>query len=469
MNKSLDAESVGLWSAQSFVLLVILPYCNIVAFLWCYTALPLKFLDENWPIWQLSVIFTLIYIPRVAVQLVTRIAGDWVCVPMSIAAACSNLGLATYPNNIAAVCIALASTCAALNPTAYRGLVHAKYMNSGENQVKRALRVFTAADTLGYACAPFIGGVLYDSGGIRSCAFFAASCTALCALLPLCLKIYWQSVKDWWRDCKKSTVNVASNNEPEDEHASGTLGAENGHSMAGHIPAHSYAPVVVILSAVFGNILTYAVEWCLYAIYFRLRYGWSGAWCGFAQMIGDLLGASVLAASAAFNLPGSLQLLCSPPARFNVFFKPPYLISSLAFCHCILMMMLAQNNFVVALLGQILMGTVYVFFEQALQELILLYSGGNNVLYRHLLSQHYIVFTAGCALCSPLAYGIYLASGFEATFYATSGIIFCVGTASAIFYWFRLRSTTVGVLGSLELAEEEIRRRYERVGPKSAF
>ena len=49
----------------------------------------------------------------------------------------------------------------------------------------RALRLFTLADTLGYATAPFIGGLLYDGGGLGACAIFAASQCTICAVMPL--------------------------------------------------------------------------------------------------------------------------------------------------------------------------------------------------------------------------------------------------------------------------------------------
>ena len=48
---------------QNLVLLGVLPFCNICGFLWCYTAVPLHFHDKGWPLWQLSLLLTLIYIP----------------------------------------------------------------------------------------------------------------------------------------------------------------------------------------------------------------------------------------------------------------------------------------------------------------------------------------------------------------------------------------------------------------------
>ena len=37
----------------------------------------------------------------------------------------------------------------------------------------------------------------------------------------------------------------------------------------------------------------------------------------------------------------------------------------------------------------------------------MLYSRGDHAFYRRLVAIHYLVFTAGCALCAPLAYGLY--------------------------------------------------------------
>ena len=136
---------------------------------------------------------------------------------------------------------------------------------------------------------------------------------------------------------------------------------------------------------------------------------------------------------------------------------PPFNIAFFLFCHGILMIMLAQPHFVVAIIGQILMGTVYVFFEQSLQEMILVYSGSSRELYRRLLSIHYLVFTAGCALCSPIAYGMYELSGFSSAFYASGGFAFAVGVCVIVFYVCRFSSSSIGIFGSFVEMEKELR------------
>jgi hypothetical protein len=113
-------------------------------------------------------------------------------------------------------------------------------------------------------------------------------------------------------------------------------------------------------------------------------------------------------------------------------FRAPFNIGLLALCHGILHCMLAQPDFYVALLGQIFMGTVYVFFEQSLQEMLLLYAFDDPIKYRDYLSLHYLVFTAGCALGSPLAYGLYELSNFANAFYVTGLCCFLVGVSARV-------------------------------------
>ena len=191
--------TVTLCSPQSLVLLTVLPFCNICGFLWIYTALPLHFLYSGWALWKLSTLLTVAYIPRVAMTTVTAHVGDWICVPVSATAAVLNLNLLLHPESLAAVWAAVTATCAALNPPAYRSLVYARFLVGPKEQLRRALRIFTLADTLGYACAPFLGGLLYDGGGLRAGAGFATATCAVGGLLPLGLDECRASFREFWR------------------------------------------------------------------------------------------------------------------------------------------------------------------------------------------------------------------------------------------------------------------------------
>jgi hypothetical protein len=317
-----DAETdahivvVGLCTPQSITLLGILPFCNICGFLWIYTALPLHFLDSGWPLWQLSVLLTVVYIPRVVMTTITTRLGDWVCVPASVLAAALNFYMLLRPGSLTAVWVATTATCTSLNPPAYRSMVYAHFQSSGTTQLQRALRIFTLADTMGYATAPFIGGLLYDSGGLRACAAFAFATTGGGALLSLCLHVCRASFVECWqrrrrfgkRDSRPAEVMVDEATNTTEHDSTKAAIAVVMLAAATNICVCQWSHSTVSLCArLFTSVSSSAsklwltcadgVEWCLYAIYFRLQYGWSGSWCGFAQMVGDLLAGGVLGVS----------------------------------------------------------------------------------------------------------------------------------------------------------------------------
>ena len=464
--------TVTLCSPQSLVLLTTLPFCNICGFLWIYTALPLHFLSSGWALWKLSTLLTVAYIPRVAMTTVTAHVGDWICVPVSATAAVLNLNLLLHPESLAAVWAAVTATCAALNPPAYRSLVYARFLVGPKEQLRRALRIFTLADTLGYACAPFLGGLLYDGGGLRAGAGFATATCAVGGLLPLGLDECRASFREFWRRGMCAGAQAAAEDEKdrsgpprEEKELEEAAKARGGNSVPanGSVPISEHggtrAATAVVMGAAFVNIFVYGVEWCLYALYFHLEYGWSGAWCGLAQMAGDLIAASVLGASTVAGAAAVLgRFWPRPPRLARALARPPHSLALLALCHAALLAMLAQPLFVVALLGQVLMGTVYVFFEQGCQELLVLSSRGDHPYYRRLVAVHYYCFTAGSALCSPVAYGLYVACGdFSGAFYAASAMSATAGAGIACYYARRMARTPVGALGSLAAAEECLR------------
>ena len=489
----MPAHVVRLCTPESIVLTCVLPYAEICGFLWCYTALPLHFVDSNWPLWQLAALLTFCYLPRVIMTEVFARVGDWLCVPVSAVALASNILMWSYPDNLAVVSFATCATCTSLCPTVLRSLVYQRFAHSGEWQRQRALRIFTLSDTFGYATAPFIGGVLYDHGGLRACAGFALTTSALGVVLPLGLTVYRRSLprpcRLWEHGESASSGDSGAMDGQQGDASGGQLsgakvveqrrtsrdagkaieGDASGGDDCGGITAEAppeqaagahaallLAPTATIMAGVFANICTYAVEWCLYAIYFRLEYNWSGSWTGFAQMIGDLLGGTVLGLSTMACVTERVSRVALPRAA-RALLQPPLGVATLLCCHAALMVMLAQPHFAVALTGQILMGTAYVFCEQLLQEMLLVYSFGDHRLYRRLVSLHYVFFTAGCSLCAPIAYGLYEVSGFAGAFYATAGCAGSAGIAFAAYFTCRLAPASNEMLASLREAERELR------------
>jgi len=473
-----DGEALGssrpppsLCDARGFLLLAVLPFCNIGGFVWCYTALPLHWVDSDWPLWQLSTLMFITYVPRVCTTVLTGRVGDWICVPISgIAAGCSIL-MIMRPDSPAAVWVAMSAISCAVNPPALRSLVHKRFQGSGTWQMQRALRMYTLADAIGYACAPFIGGVLYDTRGLAACAAFSCVTNSACALLTFHLL-----------GCREApVVRVRPDQSPGPSEAGtdhGSSQAEGARCNSAH-PAHDGAhmkaeanavvgvpvtrayygwPLSVLMVAAYTNICVYAVEWNLYALYFRIEHDWSGTWCGFCQMISELIGAAVLGASTMTCVATGARCWNCPRAGIALM-RPPFGIAVVLGSHGVLMIMLAQPQFVASLLGQVLMGTAYLFGEQLLQEALLLLSHGNHLVYRHFVFIHYLVFMAGCALASPIAFGLYDSTGsFASVFYASAAFAFAIGALQAVYFGSRLARTPTGVLGDMAAAEELLRQ-----------
>ena len=76
-------QTTAICSPRSILLCVILPLTNVTSMLWCYTALPLHFLDSEWPLWQLSLLLTVCYVPRVVGVIAFTRVGDWLCAPLA--------------------------------------------------------------------------------------------------------------------------------------------------------------------------------------------------------------------------------------------------------------------------------------------------------------------------------------------------------------------------------------------------
>jgi hypothetical protein len=91
--------------------------------------------------------------------------------------------------------------------------------------------------------------------------------------------------------------------------------------------------------------------------------------------------------------------------------------------------------------------------------MLLVYAAADHAFYRRVVFCHYIFFTIGCSLCSPIAYGLYAASSFASAFYATAAFAFIAGALLFAYFASRMASTSVGILGSFAAAEEELRQR----------
>ena len=536
-----------LCSVPGVILVAALPFVSISGFAYLYTALPLHVFDQGWPLWHLSVMLSVCFIFRLIASAIVSRVGMWAM--LLNCAVC--VGLSTWmvivPESLSAVYVGVFSSCTSISTTTYRSLVYLAFESGGNAndssqhggddraswQLQRALRWFTLFDTIGYSCGPFIGGAFYDAGGFSLCSRWQLATQVTCLVLPLLLPEVRASIWLSVFGCpagKRAMRHVAAiddfpaanavkpeaalereaNSDVVDNMANAAPISKQA-VLAATAPPLAWLPISVILVATFTNIAVYGVEWCLYAIYFRSVFGWSGAAIGAAQMAGDLLGGLVLAGSTLDCTTRAVSgLRRSVPSALSTLLRPPLAVAVLLASHGVLMVLLAQPLFGVALMGQvcplrkgvstslllrsylptpiaghvppshhppdpvfarrlasqILMGTVYVFCEQFVQEMLVIYSVGSHNQYKRLVFYHYIFFCGGACACAPIAIGLFELLSFERTFYVSAVWAGVAGCLFAAFFMLRLAGTSEGIFGT-SLADAEIELRCRRSMPSS--
>ena len=379
-----------LCSVPGVILVAALPFVSISGFAYLYTALPLHVFDQGWPLSHLSVMLSVCFIFRLIASAVVSRIGRWAM--LLNCAIC--VGLSTWmvivPENLSAVYVGVFSSCTSISTTTYRSLVYLAFESGGNAndssqrggddraswQLQRALRWFTLFDTIGYSCGPFIGGAFYDAGGFSLCSRWQLATQVTCLVLPLLLPEVRASIWLSVFGCpagKRAMRHVAAiddfpaanavkpeaalareaNSDVVDNMANAAPISKQA-ALAATAPPLAWLPISVILVATFTNIAVYGVEWCLYAIYFRSVFGWSGAAIGAAQMAGDLLGGLVLAGSTLDCTTRAISgLRRSIPRVLSTLLRPPLAVAVLLASHGVLMVLLAQPLFGVALIGQV--------------------------------------------------------------------------------------------------------------------
>ena len=156
------------------------------------------------------------------------------------------------------------------------------------------------------------------------------------------------------------------------------------------------------------NIAFYICEWSLFAVYYSDVFAWSSTLTGAAQMAGDLLAAAILALTtttlwARLLSRGERATRCVD----RVLLQPPFNIALFFTLYGVCFLMLSQPTFALSVLGQVAMGTVYVFNKQAVQETYVVLSHGSLPLFRVLEFGGSVSFNlamASSSIASVLAY-----------------------------------------------------------------
>ena len=152
-----------LTSPISIALICILPALDVVKMAYIYTAVPLHFVDQGWPLVELGVLLSLCYVPRLLASFATAQLGDWLGVPCTALGVAASVIMFLMPFNRTAVFIGCLGCSMAVMNQAHRGLIFRRF-GADEDQLRRAMRTFTFFDVVGYSLGALLGGVLYDEG-----------------------------------------------------------------------------------------------------------------------------------------------------------------------------------------------------------------------------------------------------------------------------------------------------------------
>ena len=310
-------------SFDGAALLIILPFFNMSMTAATYTFLPLHFLDtDGFTLSMLGLIFLFGNGSRLmSATLITR-AGDWCILLFLVPLAITHVWLlsseVTSPIPTFITFVMLYASNAILS---LQGLVHITYSKGdGEkSELKRALRIFTVSETLGYATATLMGGFLYDYGGFTLCIYTQFGIVIGQIVVLLCLPVVHKSMANSCGRCLCCNSGAVSSidgdgnveDESKDKNAIKIDDENNLHNdddsvmvdgvrfTSDEIYASIRPFVWIVLTFHFWNLFTYATEWALFAVFFRQQYNWSSTWTGAGQMSGDILAAGVLLASVA--------------------------------------------------------------------------------------------------------------------------------------------------------------------------
>ena len=197
----------SLTSATSIILIVILPALDVVKMAYIYTAVPLHFVDQKWPLGDLGILFSVCYLPRFLVTIAISTWGEWLCVPVLFCGLAASIVMVISPLSLPAVALGCLGCSAAVMNQANRGLVFRRFGHDDDQQ-RRAMRIFTFFDVTGYSAGAMLGGLIYDQGTFVACSYFQLSVVLIQFVFSLSLPTVWQAMREVC--CSKTAKGVAN-------------------------------------------------------------------------------------------------------------------------------------------------------------------------------------------------------------------------------------------------------------------
>ena len=378
---------------DSVALLMTLPLNNMIIASYSYAALPLYFLDmaqhDSWfTLTKFGVIILAGNGGRIIVSAIVNRVGDWTFVPAIAVSLSATVWMCVSPSSVPAMFLAMALAQSVTCTLSLHGLTYARFNTgpgaSSNSLHRRALRILTTFEVLGYSCAMVIGGLLYGLGGWGACSWFQCACQ----FLQLVMATGSKSVRGDFR----TTWHAARNRKDVSEPNSAQLTLEHCDfperlrraAQTNALLRDIRWATFFVAAAHFVNIGSRSVEWSLFAAFFRHEFPQDGGWWTyFTQSLGDLLATCFL----IFNMPTCGTCTCSGlrsrskllsgtqdaagdqatgegKGKGEIFVamvtSQPYDISVLLLAVVLLNVLIAMPSFTCAVIAQVLGGTVYV-------------------------------------------------------------------------------------------------------------
>ena len=496
---------------QAAALCFILPFLSELKISWAFAAAPLHFQASGWPLAAYGATISLATFARIAMNASLTIAGDWLIAPVLLLATVGAVLMLSAPNDLQMVIAGIAAGHVTDTAQVQASLCYRWRMGDPAGQ-KHALRLQAFSATFGYSSGALLGGALYEHGGFGGCAILQLVILATLAVLAAALPVVHSSFRERCsgasnRQSRASNRTAAAIDAPSTETADGkeleeaavvsepptiavevrpprkadlqvaanvgkpaiptATGAGSDRTIRNTNSAHLLLPVSLVWLCDGLNIGAYICEWSLFAVYFQDAFAWSSTLTGAAQMAGDLLAAAVLALTTT-RLWARLLVSRTSGARTidRLLLQPPWNLALFFLSYAATFSMLAQPTFAVSVVGQIFMGTIYVFNKQAVQECYVVLSHESLRLFRQLEFVGSCSFNLWMSASSFFSVLAYERIGMTSPFYAVAVTTGLWAIAVAVYFGGRLRGHC-GV--SFAVAEGELLHvlevsRRERLG-----
>lgn len=416
------------------VVLCILPVVQMLMSLYMYSCLPLYMVEQNLDLLNLGLcsglaLFTRTLLPVIAVKFV---ALEKLMVPTLALALTTGILSCIYPAS--ATLLYLNTYCVMLLPS--RSVLQAAGVKVWCSHPVKALRLYEVFYTLGYCMSSLWGATIYTLGGWQLCLLCQIVVLATSLVLALTVSVLRPVQGDFSRASTEKMPKSLPQTPDTDVNKSPTSTNQedkvDSHEHRAEERQWWYLAFFICVGSALA-IFAYASEWSIYLVYLTDRFDAGVLTIGIGQMSGDVGGASILMLSMVTGKRLACTTANKRACRCRIFVLPWSMVW-LGALYALTYIMFLSHMMVVAIAGQVLMGTMYVLLQQGCSELVEWCSRNSDEAaaraaastqntYQKYAALADSVFCAGCCVGSILPYLVMKHLSVEWVCYISAGLI----------------------------------------------